>query len=350
MGLEALRLVVILEAVVGLGTVMALVAGSCLVSARRLDAARHVGRLVDAIAATEQGTFDQGQCVRLLMRTPRRLQLSAIARVSDQVRGPTAVRVAAIARAAGVTARAERWSRSRRWPRRLRGARALLRLDADRATILRLLDDPRAEVRAVAARCAAAHADPSVVDRLVGMLDDPAPDCRFAAKDALTRVGYLATGPLVAYLATATGVRAGTALEIARAVASPALFDVGRHLCRDDDALVRSRAARLVAATGDRRAVDVLRDLLTDPDPEVREAAVSGLALVRHLESAPALVRALNDPAFDVRRAAALALRSFGPRGRLYLRRASRNDDAIAADMARQVLELPETGAAMWTR
>lgn len=344
-----LWLIVLLEAVVLLVTLLGLVVGSSLLSARRRGAARHEDRLIEAIASAERGPADPEHCVRLLADMPGRLQLPAIARVIDHVRGPTAARVAAVARAAGVTARAERWSCSRRRQRRLLGARALLRLDADEATIRRLLDDPRAEVRADAARWAFTQAQPAVVARLVVMLDDPAPGCRFAAQDALTRVGSLATGPLVAHLGTATGASAVTALEIARAVAAPALLRAGLDRCRDASPLVRARAASLVAAIGESQAVEVLRDLLEDREPEVRESAASGLGLIRHLASAPALASAMHDPAWDVRRAAGLALRSFGPSGRLYLRRVLRDEDLFAADMARHVLELPETRGAVWS-
>ncbi|MCA1689563.1 MAG: HEAT repeat domain-containing protein [Actinobacteria bacterium] len=54
------------------------------------------------------------------------------------------------------------------------------------------------------------------------------------------------------------------------------------------------------------------------------------------------MVGRLRDPAWEVRRAAALALRSFGSPGVLLLRRALKDSDGHARDMARQTLDLPE--------
>ncbi|WP_308127828.1 HEAT repeat domain-containing protein [Frankia sp. CiP3] len=104
---------------------------------------------------------------------------------------------------------------------------------------------------------------------------------------------------------------------------------------------MRSRAAEVVAAIGGAEAVASLAELLRDPDVTVRATAARGLGALGHWPAAPAVADALADPSWEVRRHAALALRRMGPAGYLYLRRALRQADPYAADMARQVLDLP---------
>ena len=54
------------------------------------------------------------------------------------------------------------------------------------------------------------------------------------------------------------------------------------------------------------------------------------------------LAERLRDERWRVRREAGLALRALGAPGTLFLRRALKGDDRFAADMAQQVLDLPE--------
>jgi hypothetical protein len=60
-----------------------------------------------------------------------------------------------------------------------------------------------------------------------------------------------------------------------------------------------------------------------------------------HWPAGPAVARLLRDRAWEVRRASGLALRRLGSPGQLLLRRALTDADPFAADMARQVLDLP---------
>jgi len=110
-------------------------------------------------------------------------------------------------------------------------------------------------------------------------------------------------------------------------------------------AAVRAQAASLLAAVAGDKAEQALLGLLHDPSEPVRVAATHGLGVVRSWALAPNLARQLSDPSWDVRREAALALRSLGPAGRLYLRRALVSPDPYAADMAHQVLDLPSATA-----
>ena len=57
------------------------------------------------------------------------------------------------------------------------------------------------------------------------------------------------------------------------------------------------------------------------------------------------LAERLRDQRWRVRREAGLALRAIGAAGTLFLRKALKGDDRFAADMAQQVLDLPEAAA-----
>ena len=82
--------------------------------------------------------------------------------------------------------------------------------------------------------------------------------------------------------------------------------------------------------------------MLDDDDARVRTAAAASLGQLGHWPAAVSLKRCLRDPSWDVRRAAALALRGLGPVGEILLRRALRDEDRFARDMAALALDLPE--------
>jgi hypothetical protein len=66
---------------------------------------------------------------------------------------------------------------------------------------------------------------------------------------------------------------------------------------------------------------------------------------MQHWQAGSLLSDALRDRTWRVRREAGLALRAIGAAGALFLRRALKGDDRFAADMAQQVLDLPEAAA-----
>jgi hypothetical protein len=63
---------------------------------------------------------------------------------------------------------------------------------------------------------------------------------------------------------------------------------------------------------------------------------------MQHWQAASSLANGLRDRTWRVRRESGLALRAIGAPGVLFLRRALKGDDRFAADMAQQVLDLPE--------
>jgi HEAT repeat protein len=132
------------------------------------------------------------------------------------------------------------------------------------------------------------------------------------------------------------------ALVVAVGLAEPRLLTPALCLCRDPSPRVRALAATLLGALGGSAGVEDLTALLTDPTPAVRAAAARALGRLGHWPAAPALAPLLRDRVWAVRREAALALHVLGAPGLLFLRRYLADADRFAADMARQVLDLPE--------
>jgi hypothetical protein len=274
-----------------------------------------------------------------LPRLPLGTAIEAVAAATRSVDDVGRARLAELPVYLSLAERSERWCTSALWPRRLKGVRLLLILGTGQATVPRLLDDPRPEVRSSAAVWAANHPSPQVVARLVRMLSDEALACRLTAQGALIRMGRHAVPALVSHLAEAVPASLASALLVAShvndtALAGPALAHRGHS-----DPAVRAAVAKVVAAGGGTDGVAGLEGFLADPAATVRATAAAGLGALGHWPSSPMLADRLGDPAWEVRRAAGLALDRLGGPGQLYLQRALYSTDRVAQDMARQVLD-----------
>ena len=134
-------------------------------------------------------------------------------------------------------------------------------------------------------------------------------------------------------------------MVVAAGLAEPRFAGPALRLCRDPIPETRALAAGLLGQLGGSEAVAVLTELMGDSDSAVRAAAARALGNLNHWPAAPDLARALRDRAWDVRREAGRALRALGSPGILLLRRYLSDEDAFASDMARQVLDIPESAA-----
>ena len=296
-----------------------------------------------AVTHAVDGHRDEDDAAADLLALPMDCRVTVLADLAPTLRGVQRERLEALARRSGVVDAAAHWIDSKRWWRRLHAARVYTLLQGDGGPAGQLLDDPSWEVRAEAAQWVALAPAQRNIDQLVAMLEDEHPLPRFAAKDSLRRIGGRAAEPLARLLATASGREAATALEVATAVATPAMLPAAVRLTEDEYAETRSGAAALLSVLGGEQAVTALERLLEDPDADTRAAAAAGLGRLGHWPAAGALAERLRDPDWDVRRSAALALRELGAPGIVLLRRALERDDRFAADIARQVLDLPET-------
>ncbi|WP_028721707.1 HEAT repeat domain-containing protein [Patulibacter americanus] len=339
--LEVLRWSLLAEAVV-LFVALALVLGHVAwhVAAdgrrsRRLDGAREAfaEALADGAAAPAVAGALRG--------LPVRDTVAVLAAYAPVLGGSGRGVLSRAAADAGVTARAERDTRSRRWTRRLRGAQVLSTVGGGADAMPRLLDDPRAEVRAQAAGWAAREPGEAVSRRLVAHLDDPELVSRFSVQDALLRSGRTALPALRDALDHAEGPSAARLLEVCAPSGDSMFGPAALRLLHDPHPPTRALAADLAGRTAGADAMDEIAGLLDDPDPGVRASAASALGRAQHWPAGPRLRVLLRDAEWDVRRAAALALEGFGPAGGLLLRRALEDENPDARDMARLVLGRP---------
>jgi hypothetical protein len=292
-------------------------------------------------AALEQRTANDGATA--LVGIAPSVLLAVIWELTRTISGESRRRLQALASATGLTREALAACESRRYPRRLGGVRLLTQLGGGGKIVPGLIADRHSEVRAAAATWSACHPRPETIASLLGLLDDRQPLVRFAAQNALLEIGERAVVPVAMYLTQPDtsnvdcGLRVAVALNDRRLLA-PALAH------RDSpDPATRALVADLAGATGGEQATAVLREMLSDQAPVVRAGAAQGLGRLGHWPACGSLRLALSDSAWLVRQRAALALRSLGAPGLLLLRAALQDPDPFARDMARQVLDLPDT-------
>lgn len=288
------------------------------------------------------------QSERAWLRTiPRRLQIRLLTHLAPSLSGAQKRELTALAQALGLLTWAERRCWSMWWWRRLQGARLLSVLGGSEDIILALLQDREALIRAQAAELAMAQTTPAVVQGVLAMLGDENGLCRFTAQDTLLHLGQAATEPLVHVLSVPNALQVEAALVVAVGLAEPRFCVSALSLCHHAVPRVRALAATLLGALGGREGVEVLTALLADTVPEVRAAAAHALGKLRYWPAAATLAGLLHDTAWSVRHEAGLALRSLGAPGMLFLRRSLQDTDRFAADMARQVLDLPDITSIM---
>lgn len=336
---------VIAEALLAFLVVAVLVGRGGWLSARRRVLEPRLARAIRTITAAVDGRAPDRAAVAELAGMPRAAQIHAFGQLGDNLVGAQKQELCRIADQAGLIEKAEDWCTAWRWGQRLRGARLLTLLEGGHDVVPHLLDDPQAEVRAQAAQWVGAHPEAASIERLLTMLGDPETLCRFTVKDALLQVGRPAIEPLLRHLTEAEGDPAAEVLELAAGIADARFLRPALTHCRASHVQTRSKAATLTGAIGGSQATAVLSELLRDDAPEVRSSSAMALGRLRHWPAAGTLVECLRDPDWNVRKAAALALRGLGAAGVLVLRQAMTGGDALASDMARQVLELPSDDA-----
>ncbi|HJP84661.1 MAG TPA: HEAT repeat domain-containing protein [Gemmatimonadaceae bacterium] len=280
--------------------------------------------------------------VAALKELPPDVQTITFLEVSRSLSGAGKERLRFVAQQVGVVDRARKLCEHRWWTRRLRGARILSRLDIPDPLVLKLLADPHPAVRAQAAEWAAAQPDVDVISAMLELLADPATQARFAVQNALLRMGNVIAIPLASFLETHSGRAAEAGLRVAESVAVPGFLPAALRHSRAEGAGVREAAAKLLGGIAGADAGLRLMEMLSDNESNVRAAAASALGRMHYWQAGTLLADSLRDQRWRVRREAGLALRALGAAGTLFLRRALKGNDRFAADMAEQVLELPE--------
>ena len=282
---------------------------------------------------------------QLLRGLPVRLQVRLFTELVPSITGQSREHLARLAQDIGLVPVAERMAAARDWRDRLHGVRLLGAVGGGASVVPPLMDDPHPAVRAEAVEWAGTHPTPELIDRLVRALPRTDRYGSFVVRDSLLRVGGDVVPTLARYLEKHSGKNAEPALDVAAGLPDVRFAPAALRLCRDPLPHVRARAAALAGALGSEEAVGVLQLLVGDDDPEVRAAAAAALGRLGHWPSASVIAPLLRDRAWIVRSQSALALRALGSPGQLYLRKGLGDEDPFAADIARQVLDLPESSA-----
>lgn len=296
------------------------------------------------IRALETGQVP-GDVLAVVHALPRRIQLTLFINLAEHFSGTQLKALTNIARRGGIVQHGEKLCRSRRWSRRIRGIRFLTALGEGDDIIPSLFHDPSAIVRSEVAHWAADHPRAVIIDHILRTLTDADGFCRFAAHNALHRMGAAAVEPLERYLASQTGTALERGLAVAASLGHEAFADLAGKLVAHSNPTIRKLALDILAKSGSLQSAPLVIDRLNDPASPVRQAALRTLGHLRCWQAAPAMGRLLEDPFWAVRQEAGTALRSLGAPGILMLRRELSHSDRFAADMARHMLDLPSMKA-----
>jgi hypothetical protein len=246
-----------------------------------------------------------------------------------------------LARVIGLQDYAVRLTESHDWWKRLSGARLLTLLDAEPEMILPLLRDERSAVRVQVTQYIAQHPTPEGIDALMRLLSSNDPAARFAAKDALMRLGAEAAPTIISRLRNPQDPQMLPMMEIAAVTATHAYMDAAAANLDNPDPRVRRLVAKLLRNVGGPVAADYHVRILRDPAERLREVVVEAIGFLNHWTASPAVAKLLDDPASRVRLAAARALDCLGPTGELLLRRAKLKGSENASAAARRILDDP---------
>lgn len=281
------------------------------------------------------------EALQPLEQLPLSQRTRVLVELSRTISGESRTRLSRMAADLGVLTRARGRLHSRLWWRRLQAVRTLQSLEAGGHPYLQLLTDPHPAVRAQAAEWAAEEPGPRAAEALLGVFMREDLLSRFTAQQSLLQLGNLAVEPVAGFLVTHTGAELVPALHVAIALAQPAFAAPAVRHCSNPDPQIRALAAELLGTVGGREGSATLASLLADPELTVRASAAGALGRIGHWPAAVQIAGLLRDPEWEVRRAAGFALRALGSPGELMLRRYVADADPFAADMARQVLEIP---------
>jgi HEAT repeat protein len=228
---------------------------------------------------------------------------------------------------------------SRRWPVRLHSARVLTAFGVDAMARYDLLRDRSPDVRAQAANWCVAVQNPLGIEHLIRLLGDVDGQCRFAAQDALIRIGLPATEALLTALRSADKDTEARILVIAAARRDDRYAGHALELLGDPSNPNRALAVRVLTAIGLANAGPMLAGVLDDPSDDVVLAATAGLAKLSFVPAAAAVEVLLSHPSWEIRKQAATTLLSLGAPGAVLLR-ADATGLGPSAEMARHALEL----------
>ncbi|MGA3148535.1 MAG: HEAT repeat domain-containing protein [Acidimicrobiales bacterium] len=321
--------------------VLATVGISSLIRAHRIRIEPSLSKARSAIMISLSGGSTATDELSDLGWFSRRYIIGLTLDVAPSVTGTSRSILVSLGEAIGVVQKARRNVNSRRWGSRLYAARVLTAFGVESDALCRLLVDRSPEVRAQAAAWTVVAPDPMAIDLLVGLLADSDGLCRFAARDALIRIGLRASEPLISAL-DAADVDVDVTnqiLEIAAAMGDGRFLPAAVVRTGAPAPRTRALAARVLARTGDRSAGPSLVGLLQDGSDEVVVAAAAGISKLSYWPGAAAIEPLLNSPSWALRRQAGLSLLGLGAPGTVLLW-ANAPGEGDKAEMAIQALHL----------
>ncbi|MGD0312570.1 MAG: HEAT repeat domain-containing protein [Acidimicrobiales bacterium] len=337
----AATLIVIMLVVIGSAilAVLTTVAVSSLVQAHRIRREPSVEPARLALVAALSG--DDSRAMELfpgLDRFSRRSIIATMLDLAPSVKGTSRLVLVSLGEQIGVLEQARRGVHGRRWSVRLYSARVLTAFGVESESLLALFSDRAPEVRTQAATWCAATPSSQGIACLVAQLADRDGQCRFAAQDALIRIGLPVFEALMGALDSASAEVAVRILIVAAAVGDERSFGRVEALVSDPSSEVRALSAAVLASTGSPEAGSLLVTLLDDDSDEVVLAAAAGLARLCYWPAAASVERVLSHTSWELRRQAIVTLSALGAPG-LILLRAQASDRGPAADMASQALQ-----------
>jgi hypothetical protein len=224
-----------------------------------------------------------------------------------------------IAESVGVLRYAKHSLSNRDWRARLRGLNVLASLGVRHRRSIRLLSDRAPAVRAVAAQWVSdTEPQAASLEAVAGLLTDPHPTVRFAARVALVSGGQRAADLLLERRSGSSGPSPASLLSLA--IPGPGFTELALSVADDPDPQRRRAAATALGQDGSPQALTSLGRMLDSPDATVRRAAVRALGVTGDSSTVRVLARlARNDPDGLVRESCLRALPDLGPAGRLAL-------------------------------
>jgi HEAT repeat protein len=274
-----------------------------------------------------------------LSRLSERQVVAVLLDLAPSVSGDSRAILVALGERSGVLQRARSGVKWHRWFTRLYSARLLTAFGVESQELCRLLSDRSPEVRTQAAAWTVVAPNPESIDRLIGLLGDPDGLCRFAAQDALIRIGLPASEALIGALDTDDQEVIGRVLEIAAAMGDARFYRHATALTSDPSPTTRALAVAVLARTAHPNAGPALVALLDDQSEDVVLAAATGIATLEFWPGAANIEPLLGHPWWELRKQAGLTLLALGAPGAILLRTTAPGD-GLAAEMAVQALQL----------
>ena len=336
------ELVVIVLIVIGsaVGAVLITIWISSLIRAHMIRIEPRLAEARDAVVAAMSGDpVRTAGALSHLSRFSKRYITGVLLDLAPSVSGFSRSILVALGYQIGVIDKAVAGIDSPRWSIRLHSARVLTAFGIDLTDRYALLGDRSPDVRAQAANWCVAVQNQVGIDHLIRLLGDADGQCRFAAQDALIRIGLPATEALLRALDIAEHDVEARILEIAAARRDDRYADRAQEILADSFDPNRALAVRVLASTGIPSAGPILTDLLRDSSEDVVLAAIDGLGKMSYWSGAAAVEALLHHPSWAVRRQAAMTLLALGAPGTVLLR-ADAPGQGPAAEMARHALQI----------